>query len=453
MSAMIREWRRGWLTALTLALFWSGASQTQAQPVSFKQKIASILVDNCLACHGPKKAEGGYRVDSFERLMAAGESTTPGFVAKNLEGSESFRRIISTDVSERMPLEGEPLPPEHVALLKQWIEEGATFDGPDPKAPLASIIPPPTHPDPPEAYPQPLPITAVAFSPDGTQLVAGGYHELTIWNPTDGALIRRIKNMGQRTYAIAFSPDGKLIAVAGGAPGKLGEVRVVDFASGNIVSVMATTSDVALDVAFNPPGDRLAVGAADGILRIFEAATGKEQLTISSHSDWVQAVAWSPDGSKLASASRDKTAKVFDMKTGELLVTFSGHGQPVKGVAFHPDGAEAFSAGADKKIQRWKVADGGKTAEIGFGDEVYKLPVSGGFLFASSADKTVRQFDAKSHAAVRQYPGSPDWALCVAYHDGTKRVAAGGFNGEVRVWNTTDGNAVVTFVAAPGLKK
>ncbi|MFO0871818.1 MAG: c-type cytochrome domain-containing protein [Pirellulales bacterium] len=429
------------------------AAVAAAEPVSFKQKIAAILVDNCLACHGPKKAEGGYRVDTFERAVAAGESTQPGFVAKNLDGSEAWRRIVSSDKDERMPLEGDPLPPEQIALIKQWIEEGAAFDGPDPKAALATIIPPPVHPDPPEAYPQPLPITAVTFSPDGTQLVAGGYHELTVWNPADGALVRRIKNIGQRTYALAFSPDGKLLAVACGAPGKLGEVRIVDYASGQVTAVLGTTSDVVLDVAFSPQGDRLAVGAADGILRVFEIASAKEQLSISSHSDWVQAVAWNGDGSKLASASRDKTAKVFDAKSGELLVTFSGHGQPVKGVAFHPDGAEAYSAGADKKIQRWKVADGGKTAEIGFGDEVYKLPLAGGFLFASSADKTVRQFDAKSHGPVRQYAGAPDWALCVAYHDGTKRVAAGTFNGEIRVWNAADGNAVTTILAAPGLPK
>ncbi|MFO0906547.1 MAG: c-type cytochrome domain-containing protein [Pirellulales bacterium] len=431
----------------------SFVSTAAAQPVSFKQKIAPILVDNCLACHGPKKAEGGYRVDTYERAMAAGESTLHGFAAKSVEGSESFRRVTSTDKDDRMPLEGDPLPPDQIATLKQWIEEGAAFDGSDPKAPLATIIPPPTHPDPPEAYPQTLPITAIAFSPDGSQVIAAGYHELTIWNPADGQLVRRIKNLSQRTYGLSFSADGKLLAASGGAPGKLGEVRILDFATGNIVSVIGTTSDVVFDAVFSPAGDRIAVGGADGILRVFEVATGKEQLTISSHSDWVQAAAWSPDGSKLASASRDKTAKVFDAKTGELLVTFSGHGQPVKGVAFHPDGAEVFSAGGDNKIQRWKVADAGKTAEIGFGGEVYKLPVGGGFLWATSADKTVRQFDAKSHGAVRQYAGSPESVLCVAYHDGTKRVAAGGFKGEVRIWNAADGAAVTNFFAAPGLVK
>ncbi len=441
----------GWFVAavvmcVTTTIAWG-------EPVSFRQSIAPILIDNCLPCHGPKKAEGGYRVDTFERTMAAGESTTAGFAAKNLEGSEAFRRIISPDLAERMPLEGDPLPPEKVALLKLWIEEGAQYDSPDPKALLASIVPAPNHPDPPESYPHALPITAVAFTPDGSQLVVGGYHELTFWNPADGQLIRRWKNVGQRTYSLAFSPDGKSLAVGCGAPGRLGEVRIFDFATGNLASVLGTTSDVVLDISYSPQGDRIAVGAADGVLRIYEAATGKEQFAINSHSDWVMATAWSADGARLASGSRDKTAKVFDAKTGELTVTYSGHGQPVRGVAFHPDGAELFSAGNDRKIHRWKLADGAKTAEIAFGDEVYKLPLGGGFVFAASADKTLRQFDAKTHGQIRSFDGATDSILSAAFHDGTKRVAGGEFNGEIRVWNVADGNLIATFVAAPGWKK
>src|SRR6476620_7505161 len=120
--------------------------------LSFKRDVAPIVLNNCLACHGPKKAEGGYRIDTFERLTAAGDSTQPGFAKKDLEGSEAFRRITSTDVKERMPLEGDPLPPEQVALLKKWVEAGPPFDGPDAKASLAAYIPPPVHPPAPEKY-------------------------------------------------------------------------------------------------------------------------------------------------------------------------------------------------------------------------------------------------------------------------------------------------------------
>jgi WD40 repeat protein len=421
-----------------------------AEPVSFKRDVAPILLNNCLACHGPKKAEAGYRIDTFGRLTAAGDSTQPGFAAKKLEESEAFRRITSPDKAERMPLDGDPLPAEQVDVLKRWLEEGAAFDGPDPKAALASYIPPPTHPAAPEAYRGTLPITAVEFSPDGSQLAVGGYHELLFYNPADGQLIRRLPNVGQRTYAIRFSPDGQLLAVACGAPGRLGEVRIFKPDSGELVRVLGMTSDVVFDCAFSPQGDRLATAAADAAVRIFNVVDGAEQLTITSHSDWVFAVAWKGDGSQLATASRDKTAKVFDAKTGDLLITYAGHNQPVRGVLFHPDGAEVYSSGSDNKVHRWKIADAAKASEVSLGGEVYKLASIGEFFLAPSADNKVRQFKSKEQQQVRELPGPKDWVLSTAMHQGTKRIAGGTFDGQVFVWNADDGTLMTSFQAAPG---
>src|SRR5436190_5194232 len=138
--------------AILCAFAFKSVSVARSEPVSFKRDIGPVLLNNCHACHGPKKAEGGYRIETYERLTGAGDSTQPGFMAKEFDGSEAFRRITSTDVKERMPLEGDPLPPEQVSLLKHWIEAGVPFDGADAKAPLASYIPPPTHPSAPEKY-------------------------------------------------------------------------------------------------------------------------------------------------------------------------------------------------------------------------------------------------------------------------------------------------------------
>lgn len=427
-------------------------SASAEEPVSFSKDLAPILLDQCIACHGPKKAEGGLRVDSFERVTKEGDSGSPGFIAGDLELSEAYRRMASEDEAERMPAEADAIPTEQLALFKRWIEEGAKYDRDDPTADLITIVPAPSHPEPPAAYRYAIPVAAVCFSHDGKELYAGGYHELTVWNPADGTMIRRIKNIGQRTRALSLSPDGKLLAVGCGAPGRLGETRIIDVEKNEVVNVLGTTSDEVLDVAFSPKGDRLAMGAADGVIRIFEMPSGKQQLVITSHSDWVMALAWNADGTKLASGSRDKTAKVFDTASGELLVTYSGHSNPVKGVAFHPDNAEVFSAGADKKIHRWKIADAKKTADVGFGGEVFKLSLVGDVFFASSADKTVRQFEAKTQKQLRSYAGQTDWALSVAYHPATKRVASGAFDGRIRVWNTEDGKDVASFFAAPGLE-
>jgi len=435
---------------LSTLLVLAGAKHGFAEPVSFKRDIAPILLNNCLACHGPKKAEGGYRIDTFERTVAAGDSGQAGFTAKDLDGSEAYRRVVSTDAAERMPLDGDPLPAEQVELLKRWIEEGANFDGPDAKAPVASYIPPPTHPAAPEKYNAAMPVTAVAFSPDGSQLYVGGYHEITVWNPADGSLLKRIANVGQRTYAIDFRPDGKQFAVACGAPGRHGEVRLFNAETGELENVIAMTSDVVFDVAYNPAGDRLATAAADATVRLFEVATGAEQKTISSHSDWVFAVAWSPDGSKLATGSRDKTAKAFDANTGDLLITFSQHNQPVRGVMFHPDGAQVYSSGSDNKVQRWQIADGKRTSEFGLGGEAYQLIPAGEFFLTTSAEKKVRQYKAKEQQQVREFPAVSDWTLSAAFHPETKRVAAGTFDGQVFVWNAEDGSQIAAFYAAPG---
>lgn len=439
------------ITCLALtALCICSSALTAQEPVSFRKDIASILVDNCLACHGPKKAEGGYRVDSYERAIAAGDSAAEAFVAKDVDSSEAFRRITSDDEAERMPLDGDPLPQAQIELLRRWIDEGASFDGENPAASLPSIIPPTDYPSGPEVYSYAIPITALAFAGDGQQLFTSGYHQINVWNPADGSLLRRINNVSQRVLALELSPDGQTLAAGGGTPGKLGETRLYSAADGSLKSVLGLTSDVILDVAFHPQGDRIAVAGADNIIRVFEIASGKELATITSHSDWVMDIAWNADGSKLASASRDKTAKVFDMASGELLVTYSGHAQPVKGVAFHPEGNDVFSSGGDNKIHRWSIAEGKKAAEVGFGGEVFKLERAGDFLLAASADKTTRQFKAADQSQVRSYAGHADWALAVAFHGGTNRIASGCFDGQVRVWNAESGEQVTAFFAAPG---
>ena len=428
------------------------ASANAQEAASFKADIAPILINNCLACHGPKKAEGGYRVDTFERFLREGDSGAAAITAANHDESESLRRIKSEDEFERMPLEGEPLSAEEVTLIEKWITEGAKYDAEDPQAPLATIVPAPTHPVPPEAYPRSVPITAVAFSPDGSQVVTGGYHEVVLWNTADGALLRRIQNVGQRTFALRFSNDGQHLVAAGGAPGRLGEARIFNAVSGELVSVVGTTSDVVLDVQFNPVGDRLAVAGADSSIRIYEFPAGNLLRTISSHSDWIMAIAWDNEGKRLASASRDKTAKLFDIETGELLVTYSGHNNPVKGVAFHPDNNQIYTAGGDNKVHWWNSADAKKGGELALGGEVYKLERIGGMITTSSADKTIRQIDAATQKEIRNYGGHADWTLSSAFHEGTKRIAGGAFDGAVKIWNAEDGVEVLSFVAAPGVK-
>jgi hypothetical protein len=420
-------------------------------PISFKRDVAPILMKNCLACHGQQEPKGEYQLSSYEKLMKEGYSGSPVITPGKPEESELLRLVSSEDADERMPKEADPLPAEAVERIKRWIEQGAKYDADDPKAPLASIVPQARHPDPPTVYRVAVPVTALAFGPDGSRLASSGYHEIILWNPSDGALISRIKDVAERTYGLAFSPDGTLLAAASGTPGQLGEVRLFSVADGALVRQLASLPDAAFGVAFSPDGSRLAACGADRSIRIFDVASGTQQVLIEDHADWVLAIAFSPDGAHLASASRDKTAKVFDAKTGESVLTYPGHNEIVYAVHFNADGTQVLSCGRDKKVHLWQVSDGKLLGDIGgFGGDVFGLIVEAGQIFTCGADRMIRQHEIEKRNEVRGYAGHGDWVYRIAYHDPTKRLASGAYDGEIRVWNVADGSLVTAFRGAPG---
>jgi mono/diheme cytochrome c family protein len=424
-------------------------SAQAADAVSFRRDIAPILQENCVACHGAKEAAGSYRLDTFAQLSKAGESAVAPLEKADGQPIELLRRLTTADESERMPADSEPLTTAQIRLISDWVASGARFDGENPTDLLPFVIPPPRHPLPPDTYPAAVPVTALVFSPDGNHLLTGGYHEIIVWNPTDGKLQRRIQNIGQRTYAMAFADNDTTLAVACGQPGRGGEVRLVDFNSGEVKAVIARSTDVVLDLAFRPGGTELAVASADKSIHIINSETLEVLRTLSSHADWVTAVAWSQDGSRLVSASRDKSAKVYDATTGQLLVSYQGHGAAVRGVSVLPDGTQVISSGTDNKLHRWSIDKAKKVAEVGLGGEGYKLISAAGCVFVPTADRRLLKIDVTKNAVTQAFQGHADWVLSAALTSDQTHIAAGGYDGEVRVWKATDASLIGSWTAKP----
>ena len=445
-SGILSAYASGFYVVAVLASLTVGPARA-AEPPSFKAAVAPLLVDNCIACHNAKKAEGGYRLDTFDQLKAAGDSGEAPIVAGAQPAGEILRRISSDDPDERMPPAAPPLPPAAVAAIRDWLASGATFDGPKTSESLTMVMSPRTHVAP-ATYQQPTPVTAVAFSPEGTRLFVGGCHEVLVFDVATGALVKRLGNVGQRVMAIRLLADGRTIAVAGGEPGREGDVRLLDVETGAVRNVLARATDVVFDVAPRPGSEELAVGGTDGMLRVIDAASGKELRAISSHGDWVTAVAWSDDGKRLASASRDKTVKVYDATNGELIATFSGHEAPVRGVALSADGKQGFSAGDDKRFFRWNSDDGkaigGPVALPGVGLRVVR---DGDKAFVAHAGRAVSVITLATNAPVSV--AQPEWPLAVAVHAASGQMATGSLDGEVRVFTLADGKFVKAWPARP----
>jgi WD40 repeat protein len=257
------------------------------------------------------------------------------------------------------------------------------------------------------------------------------------------------------------------LAAASGTPAQLGEVKLFDPRDGTLIRHLGSQADCALDLAFSPDGKRLAVCGTDHKVRVFAVADGTQKLQIDDHADWVTGVAFSPDGGKLASASRDKTCKVFDTTSGDLLVTYSDHNAAVNDVVFNADGRQVISCGGDNRIRVWHAADQGyedkdkkkkKRQHIhdlgSFGSEIFQLTFHEGHVFSCASDAAARQHDPVRRSQIRQYSGHQEWVLAIAYNPATKRLATGSLDGEIRIWNTKAPDAnqlrVATFIAAPG---
>src|SRR5436309_2389360 len=97
------------------------------KPVDFAAQVRPILARACLKCHGPEKPKGGLRLDSRAAAMAGGDSGEPAVEPGSPEASGLIQRITSDDPGARMPIRGDRLPPDEIALLSRWIADGAPW--------------------------------------------------------------------------------------------------------------------------------------------------------------------------------------------------------------------------------------------------------------------------------------------------------------------------------------
>ncbi|MFM8479352.1 MAG: c-type cytochrome domain-containing protein [Planctomycetaceae bacterium] len=415
--------------------------------VSFSRHVAPILARRCVACHNTRSPGGRLNLDSFAAMGKGGESGA-AFTA----GKSHDSLMLSMIRDGSMPKEADQLAAAEIDVLARWIDVGAPLDaGFSATSDLFDVMPEFAQPQPPEQYRTAIPVTAVAFSPDGEQLASSGYHEVLVWNAGDSTLLRRISNLAERIHDIEYSADGTRIAVASGTPGQLGELKLFSTADGKLIRTLVRSRDSIFAVAFSPDGTKVACAGADRSITVVNPETGEQLVRIEDHADWVMDVNWAPNGQRLVSASRDKTCKVFDATTGNPVVTFPGHGEPVYTAAFLSDSNQVVSGGADKRLKVWQSSDAKDLRTIGgFGGDVFRVRVQAGdLLLTASGDGNVHQHKAADGAAVKKFSGHRDWVYAVAEHAGRKRLASGSYDGEVRVWNAEDGSTAAAFPAVP----
>jgi WD40 repeat protein len=155
-------------------------------------------------------------------------------------------------------------------------------------------------------------VWGVAFSPDGRRLASAGGDGVRVWGAVTGEAVGTWPWPLATVSGLAFSPDGRRLALAS----RGGKVKVVDAATGQEVLVTGGTAVSLSNVVFSPDDKRLAAAVKDavdtaGSVILWDAATGEETLKLSPGSK-VHHVAFSPDGYWLAATCQDGTVRVWD---------------------------------------------------------------------------------------------------------------------------------------------
>lgn len=181
-----------------------------------------------------------------------------------------------------------------------------------------------------------------------------------------------------RANSLAFSPDGKTLAVGSGEPSRSGDITLWDIETGKLTKEYAERHlDSVFALDFSPDGKLLASGGADKAVRITDLSTGKMIKVFEGHTHHVLGVTWRADGRLLASSGADNVVKVWDWTTGDRRKNVDGWDKEVTGLRYLGAADQIATSAGDTKL-RLITSDGG---------EVKQLPGATGFLQSLAATR------------------------------------------------------------------
>ncbi|MEZ6122807.1 MAG: c-type cytochrome domain-containing protein [Planctomycetaceae bacterium] len=169
-----------------------------------------------------------------------------------------------------------------------------------------------------------------------------------------------------RVLSLAFSPDGSILAAGGGEASRSGEVTLWNVSDGSLIrSLPEAHSDTVYGLDFSADGKLLATAAADKFVKVFDVATGNHVRSYEGHTHHVMDVSWKGDRTQLVSAGADNAIKVWDAETGEQARTITTYQKQVTALEFIGMEDDFISCSGDKRVFRHKASNGGTVREFG----------------------------------------------------------------------------------------
>ncbi|MEE0266978.1 MAG: TIR domain-containing protein [Bacteroidales bacterium] len=289
-------------------------------------------------------------------------------------------------------------------------------------------------------------VRSVCWSPYGKYLASGSWdNTVKIWDAKSGKELKTLEGHSVNVESVCWSPDGKYLA-----SGLWNNTVIIwDAKSGKELKTLEGHSDYVYSICWSPDGKYLASGSYDATVKIWDAKSGVCIRTFDGHYYDVNSVCWSPDGKYLASGSFDKTVKIWDAKSGECIRTLEGHSDDVFSVAWSSDGKYLASGADDETVGLWNLYEEKNYSKLeNMPPNLYsskESPDGRYYADATAGTYDVIIYDIISTQALKTLKGHSRLIFSICWSPDGKYLVSSSADKTVKVWDAKSGICLQTF--------
>ena len=296
----------------------------------------------------------------------------------------------------------------------------------------------------------------MTYSPDGKLIAIAGGTGIWLYDATDMTEVGLLQGHNSPVGSVDFSPDSKLLVSTGWMDKT---IRIWNVETQEQIGLIGGQKEFMESVLFSPDGKLLAlIGGWDrqneyeSAVRLWDVETRKSVAVMEGHKKGkeVYSVSFSPDGKLLATACMDGTARVWNLEEYTEAAVIAGD---FGGVLFSPDGKRLILGGIDGVIRLWDVAER-KDKAVLKGHDAMVLGLSfsqdGKLLASSDSKQTIRLWDMEKQEQVAVLDGYDNYITGISFSPDGKRLAISIWGGEFQIWDVAEQKEVAAIEGYSG---